>query len=717
MTDLGPYTLLDRIACGGMGEIFLASLKRDGGFEKALAVKRILPHLADNPAFVKMFEEEARLTALLNHPNIVHIYDFGSVDGSAYLAMELVDGFDLRALMELGAERDAPLPPALALMIAADCARALDYAHRRQGPDGQDLRIIHRDVSPQNVLISMEGEVKLTDFGLAKALSLDTGSLSGMLKGKLAYMSPEQIKGETLDGRTDIFALGAVLYELLSATRLYPPDAPVAALVARVTNTNFAPLTTVAPHLPPAVCALVGRCLAPMRGQRWDSAAALEKALREVAQSEDMVGAPHQLAEYMKGFASARKVIPGVAADGTVVSHKPLVSREGAVGALDATLAGAPAQALPSTRMMPRPAPSETLIEPTSAQSGDRARDEAGTQGAASQQPSADTLAVTRPAAARSPLLWVALAGAAAVALFVLNQDPARQPSKAPVVQTPDVPPPALIVLRAAERTGRGRTGRRPVEMGAVRPQTTVALSVTVTGAPEGSQCFVHDVLRDRQSPVGCAASVQVPPGPHRVLVMAPGRKPVSQDVVLKAGEPQTVALEVPALPVAPCALKVTTDPDGARVDVDGEPSGLTTPATVTLKPGPHTLVLTRSGRQVHTAAFTCDEGAPATLHAALEVAPVQLRIGGASRTLLPGRTWSHSSALNGATARFRLTATASGAKGVVDVRPYAKAILDGRALGDTPARLVLKAGRSHKLTFKRGGATLGTVTLRATTP
>lgn len=210
--QLGPYLLFHRIGVGGMAEVFHA-LRRDGGDGRLVAVKRILGHIAEEEKFVEMFIAEAKLTVQLHHPNITQVYDLGEAEGSWYMALELVQGRDVRAIFERCRTLGAPLPVSLSCWIVMKVCEALDYAHR-------NLRLVHRDVSPQNILVSYEGEVKLTDFGIANAGRVGKEG-SGVLAGKLSHMSPEQVRGLPIDQRSDIFSVGIVLHELLTGQRLF----------------------------------------------------------------------------------------------------------------------------------------------------------------------------------------------------------------------------------------------------------------------------------------------------------------------------------------------------------------------------------------------------------------------------------------------------------------------------------------------------------------
>src|SRR5664280_1198561 len=285
----GRYQLLEKIGAGGMAEVFKARMKGEQGFEKIVAIKRIVPHMAKNAEFVTMFVDEAKLAAQLNHNHITHIYDLGKVDAWHYIAMEYVEGKDLRTLLKLGKERGFPLPAELALFIAAKIANALDYAHRRPAPDGSELNLVHRDVSPQNILISDEGDIKLCDFGIAKAASKVSTTMSGALKGKLQYMSPEQAWGKRLDRRSDIFSLGSVLYE---------GDTDMSVLES-VREGEVAPPTSRGVEVPKRVDQIVLKALAKNPQERYQNASEFEKDLHAVLYTYQPSPGPADLAIYM----------------------------------------------------------------------------------------------------------------------------------------------------------------------------------------------------------------------------------------------------------------------------------------------------------------------------------------------------------------------------------------------------------------------------------
>ena len=230
--ELGDYGLEEKIGVGAMADVWKARRKGVEGFEKTVALKTILPHFSDNPDFVERFIDEAKLAAQLNHNNITEIYDLGKAEGEFFIAMEFVDGKDLRTILDTGRRRGKPLPVGFALLIASRISMALDYAHRKRGADNRPLHLVHRDVSPRNILISFEGEIKLCDFGIAKAVTKASTTQIGELKGKLMYMSPEQARGKPADSRSDIFSAGAVLYEMLAGEPLFSGDTEIRILEA-----------------------------------------------------------------------------------------------------------------------------------------------------------------------------------------------------------------------------------------------------------------------------------------------------------------------------------------------------------------------------------------------------------------------------------------------------------------------------------------------------
>lgn len=274
-TKIGRYEVTRKLAEGGMAEIYLARAVGPEGFSKDVVIKVVRSFLATDPQFVQMFIAEARLASKLNHANVVQIFDFGKHDDTYYLAMEYVRGASLWDLRQRCRQEGVPFPATLAAELGAQIARGLQFAHTLT-ERGQKIGVVHRDVTPHNVLLSFDGAVKLTDFGIAKATTSATSP--GMLKGKFAYMSPEQARGEAVDARTDIFALGIVLWELLTGGRLFDGDSELAVLRA-VEQSVIAPPARLNPDVPQDLSDIVMKALARPLPERFQSAFELEKAL------------------------------------------------------------------------------------------------------------------------------------------------------------------------------------------------------------------------------------------------------------------------------------------------------------------------------------------------------------------------------------------------------------------------------------------------------
>jgi len=273
--QFGAFRIVRRLGVGGMAETFIAERRGPAGFEQRVCLKRVLPAFCEDEAFVAMFQNEARLAARLSHPHIAQVYDFGEVDSQWWMTLELIDGIDLRALLDAVRKLGQPMPLDLTLLIFADVCAALAYAHEpsRDGRPG----IVHRDVSPSNVLLSYDGAVKLADFGIAKPASGDRATASGV-KGKVPYMSPEQALGGAVDGRSDLFSLGVMAYEMLAERRPFDGPTDLATLANLVAGTR-PKLADLAPHAPPALVTLIERLIAPSRDARPASASDVLDAL------------------------------------------------------------------------------------------------------------------------------------------------------------------------------------------------------------------------------------------------------------------------------------------------------------------------------------------------------------------------------------------------------------------------------------------------------
>jgi serine/threonine protein kinase len=277
----GPYRLLQRIAVGGMAEVFRAKRTGVEGFEKVVAVKRILPHLSDNKEFVDMFIDEAKMVAGLTHPNIVQIFDLGKIDRTYFIAMDYVHGRDLRTILRRGREKGLRIPLDLGLLVVSRVCSALEFAHRKKDEHGVPMQIVHRDVSPQNILISFEGEVKLTDFGIAKAATKATITDAGALRGKLLYMSPEQAWGKPMDRRSDVFSLGIVFYEMVTDQKPFAASSEMS-ILETVRECRVVPPSQVNPRIPEKLERVLLKALSRDVEERYQDAAEMYRDLERV---------------------------------------------------------------------------------------------------------------------------------------------------------------------------------------------------------------------------------------------------------------------------------------------------------------------------------------------------------------------------------------------------------------------------------------------------
>jgi serine/threonine protein kinase len=295
----GPYRLLDRVAVGGMAEVFKAKRTGVEGFEKIVAVKRILPHLGDNKEFLDMFVDEAKMVAGLTHPNIVQIFDLGGIEKSYYIAMEFVHGRDLRTIMRRARDKGLRMPLDLSLRVVSQVCSALEYAHRKKDERGRPMEIVHRDVSPQNILISFEGDVKLTDFGIAKAATKASNTDRGALRGKLLYMSPEQAWGRPIDRRSDIFSLGIVLYEMVTETKPFLGAGTEMTILELVRQCVVTAPREVNPRVPEALDRVTMKALARDPDERYQDAGEMQRGLEKILRERPPVTA-RDLARFLE---------------------------------------------------------------------------------------------------------------------------------------------------------------------------------------------------------------------------------------------------------------------------------------------------------------------------------------------------------------------------------------------------------------------------------
>ena len=306
----GPYELIKPLASGGMGRVYLALNTGPEGFRKQVVVKTILPRIHTDERLVTMFMDEARIAAQLHHPNICHTFDFGRMNDTYYLAMEYVPGVSVARLLEDCRRVGVELPWPLACRLVIDAAAGLHYAHEAKDDQGRALRLIHRDVSPQNILVGNDGGVKLIDFGIARAAGRSTQTTaSGTVRGKFAYMPPEQAEGREIDRRSDIFSLGVVLHELLTGRDLFARGSDAGTLRAAL-DCDVPPPSSLEAGLPPAIDALVMKALARDPDQRYSTARELAFALESFLLDHRAPASGLALVHFMEELYPNRGVMP-----------------------------------------------------------------------------------------------------------------------------------------------------------------------------------------------------------------------------------------------------------------------------------------------------------------------------------------------------------------------------------------------------------------------
>jgi len=316
---VGRYELLQPLGAGGMAELFRARATGPAGFEREVVIKRILPTHREDAEFIRMFEDEARILGLMHHPNVVEAYDFGEEGGAPYLALEYVDGPSLSRVLRTLRSTNRNMSPAIAAFIARDLCRALDYVHNLRDANGVRLDVIHRDVTPSNIVLASTGTVKLLDFGVASFRAAAQLSRTGTVKGKPAYLAPEQLEGKDLDGRVDLFALGIVLHEMLSLQHLFAGDSDFQT-AKKVVEMPIPSLSAKRDDVPPELEAIVMRALQRDRRQRFSSAAEMARALDEVVvasglRHEDVVAFIREITE------ASRVAVRPVSAPAAVARH------------------------------------------------------------------------------------------------------------------------------------------------------------------------------------------------------------------------------------------------------------------------------------------------------------------------------------------------------------------------------------------------------------
>jgi serine/threonine-protein kinase len=520
-TAIGKYVVRRKLAEGGMAEIYLCAARGPEGFRKEVALKRIRPALAGDEGFVRMFIAEAQVAARLSHPNLVQIFDFDRDGETFYLAMELVRGVSLWELKRRAKEKGSPLPPALAASLCAEVARGLHHAHGLQS-GGAPLGLVHRDVSPHNILLSFDGAVKLTDFGIAKAGQGLTAP--GMLKGKFAYMSPEQARGESVDARTDVFALGIVLWELLTGGRLFEGESDLAVLKA-VQSRHIPPPARLNPDVPAALDAATLRALERDPQARFQTALELERALSAALRSSPRAADELDLAGHL------RRLFP----DEARASDEEAGASQASVVA-----AAVPAPAAPATSLTP---PAGALGDESTSPVGGLPAAPSGEPERGPTRSARRTRGLSLRAAAGVAAAGALLLGSVAVIRGAARPAPGPTPVAPEAPVAPVAPKPAVEPEAALAPVVAPATSSAPVPVPAAPPAVAPAsrsrpasrrpgtLSIKVT--PWG-YLFIDGRAYGETSGV---RRVTLPPGEHRVRVQYPTGEIERRVLVPSGGE------------------------------------------------------------------------------------------------------------------------------------------------------------------------------------
>jgi serine/threonine protein kinase len=598
----GPYTLLRRLAVGGMAEIHVAKTRGLGGFEKLVALKLVHPHLSADPHFVRMLIAEAKTVGMLAHANIAQVYDLGCIDETHYIAMEYVDGLDVHGLAGVAKQLRERLPIPVSLQIVAEMLNGLDYAHRKRDASGRPLNLVHRDVSPQNVMVSQAGEVKLVDFGIAKSTLQSERTEVGIIKGKYYYMSPEQAWGDPADRRSDVFSSGLLLHEMLTGEMVYRGTS-IPQLIARVRDAQIPDPRAHRPELPAELAAVVMKALERDPHQRFQSAIDMGEALRDVQYAHHPTFGTARLSEYVMRILEERARAQAASersADGAVgqvaggALDAPPVTRRESLPERGARKPPAPrrssrAPSRPPPTSVPPPLPASALVAARSAaEARPRAFGDHDDPTLSWSQPAA--LAATTPSVV--PPAWpideaelspttrrASLSPERAEAVWQgARNTPALVPPPSGDVRIETIPPtPPLPDFHGPERRRKWMTWLTVVGFAVLgglvfqwlwlgHPSAVLEL----VSAPTGASVLVDGKLQSARTPLKLSALV--PGRSYDVEVDAPGYKPWKDHVRIE----RPWVRQIVVLKPLSGRIVVRSTPPGAEVLLDGANMGRT---------------------------------------------------------------------------------------------------------------------------------------------
>lgn len=565
----GKYFLIDKLATGGMAEIYKAKTFGVDGFEKLLAIKRILPHCSEDKEFIDMLVDEAKLSVLLSHTNIVQVYDLGKVGDDYFISMEFINGINLRELLTRLKEKGEKFSEELVVYIISEVCKGLDYAHSKKDAEGNPLNIVHRDISPQNILLSFEGEVKIVDFGIAKAAMNISHTMAGILKGKISYMSPEQALGKPIDRKTDIFSTGLMLYELLANDKFFKGETQFEVLKKiRTTRINE---KTFGDEVSDSVKKILAKALAYSVKDRYENAGDMQIDLTRYLYTTYADFTPRKLANLMrKLFANEienkmekEEKAPDVDSQTKSIlisggKQQNIVHRERP--AADQTITGTGKQ------------PTQTFIE--SFVSGER-------------EVPAEEPSITRTGHGAPPPAPAPEPSPAPEEEEVTGQMPIPPVEEAEIPAEP--PPPKkkggwkklIVPLAAALLVGAGLWGYYKTDLfktaPEIPPEPEITGTLDIQSTPEGAQILLDGKETQKVTP---ATLTELEVGkPITVALVKPKHKEWTQTLTLQDENPVALNPTLEVIPVG--SIKINSTPPGAKVFVDGKDTEKVTPTSL----------------------------------------------------------------------------------------------------------------------------------------
>ena len=622
--EFGPYVVQERLGLGGMATVYRAKKRGIEGYERNVALKRMLSHLAEDGQFVESFIREAKVASLLVHPNIAQVYDFGRINGIYYIAMELVQGFDLRKLLRHANRTNEPIPLPVILSILVEMCDALDYAHTFVDEHGQALGIVHRDVSPSNLIVAHNGHVKMIDFGIAKAQSRQLKTESGQVKGKLGYMSPEAAMGVQIDAGSDVFSAGVVAWELITAQPLFSAKSDFETM-RRIREMEVVPPSRYNPQSPRALDELVLSATARDARYRLHSAGLFRQKLDEIAARAGIQVSARAVAEWTAQFATPEQL----------VQHRPRTPSSASVSGGR----GFPLQAQPEGPLTQNLRPSARAALVRTREETELATEiwgEDANTAHTSGSPGPDYSAMAPPR-----VLGTVGAGPPIPSIAVVPSRPAELPASRPVAMIPP-PPIAEAAPRRSNRLAIALVAGILVVGGGIAivlwPKGDAG-PAAATAKPRASLKFALDPptaiveIGGKAIPHTGPFEAPLDPGVYTVSVHADGYKKWTQPITLHDDEHQAIDIQLEHLMAH---LVVDSSPRGLAVQVDGKPVGQKTLAKLDVTAGDHHVVVTSATGET----WQGDVAAPADSTQTVTAAFAPLV--GATKPLTPTPTAKH---------------------------------------------------------------------------